>query len=79
MADKSIFEKLGIDIKVKNSKEMGVLKSFNRIYQKTMKKYKSPETVEYFHNLVSAIMIDFEKVYEDSDVKTLYRTKAPKV
>lgn len=78
MADKSIFEKLGIDIKVKNSKEMGVLKSFNRIYQKTMKKYKSPETVEYFHNLVSAIMIDFEKVYEDSDVKTLYRTKAPK-
>lgn len=37
MADKSIFEKLGIDIKVKNSKEKGVLKSFNRIYQKNYK------------------------------------------
>lgn len=33
---KDIFKKLGIDIKAKNSMQVGFLKSFNRIYQNTI-------------------------------------------
>ena len=78
MSEKNILEKLGIDINAKNSTEVGFLDSFMRIYQKTITKYKSEDTMEYFHNLISAIMIAFGKIYEDSDIKVLYRTKSPK-
>lgn len=78
MSKKNILEKLGIDINAKNSTEVGFLDSFMRIYQKTITKYKSEDTMEYFHNLISAIMIEFGKIYEDSDIKVLYRTKSPK-
>lgn len=75
---KDIFKKLGIDIKAKNSMQVGFLKSFNRIYQNTIKKFECEEVQEYFHNMVAALMIEFEKIYEDSDIKTLYRIKSPK-
>lgn len=78
MSESNILKKLGIDVKAKNSTEVGFLDSFMRIYQKTITKYKSEETMEYFHNLISAIMIEFGKAYEDSDIKVLYRTKSPK-
>lgn len=75
---KDIFKKLGIDIKAKNSMQVGFLKSFNRIYQNTIKKFECEEVQEYFHNMIAALMIEFEKIYEDSDIKTLYRIKSPK-
>ena len=57
MSENNILEKLGIDINAKNSTEVGFLDSFMRIYKKTITKYKSEDTMEYFHNLISAIMI----------------------
>lgn len=73
-----IFETLGIDISPDNKVTRGFFKSLISEYDKNIKKFESPEVVNYFNNLVAAFMLEYQKSYGNFDIKVPYRIKSSK-
>lgn len=42
------------------------------------RRFNSPEAQEYFHNLVAAIMIEYNKHFDGYNIECIYRFKSPK-
>ncbi len=74
----SVLEKLGIDLSNLDPETRGFLRGLITEYSKNLKKFNDPETKEYFHNLIAAMMLEYHKAYESFDIKVPYRIKSPK-
>lgn len=52
--------------------------TYGREIQKYIETYSSEEVEQYFHNMVAAFMLEYQKFYPDYTIKVSYRFKSPK-
>lgn len=52
--------------------------TYGRETKKYIETYSSEEVEQYFHNMVAAFMLEYQKLYPNYTIKVNYRFKSPK-
>jgi len=76
-----VFENLGIDAKkliFTDPQKKAWFTACMQEYVALIKMFHSPETMEYFNNLIAAIMLEYRKAYPNCKITILYRIKSCK-
>ena len=50
--------------------------NLKRTFNRNLKKYRSDDVQEYFHNLVAAFMLEYKEAYENYAIEVPYRIKS---